>query len=232
MCGAGRGLEGLTGASSLEAESSPRIGGLSDGLWPLHIGRDRLCCPPRLDNFRGLDACSYPHIAAMTQRILKSLLIAAALTASTGIAASPAVADVVVKKPHITIGPGGFGVERPGVGAQTHGFGARHRNSGLKKQRIVSRSLKIDAARTCSYKLRADAAAYGYKGVELIDTDIEQLGRAKFAIHAKAKLFDGYSYQIDGYECLVDHGEVITTSDLAPAKVHDTVIGGGFFNFN
>lgn len=168
----------------------------------------------------------------MRQRILKSLLAVAALAASASIIASPATAEIVVKKPAfglkkpgVVIGPGGIDVHKPGVVVKKPRL-------GLKKEPVfASRSLKIDAVRTCTFQLKADAADYGYKSVELIDTDIEQLGRTKFVIHSKAKLFDGFDYQVDGYECLVDHGEVITTSELAPAKDYGAVFGGGVFKF-
>jgi hypothetical protein len=69
--------------------------------------------------------------------------------------------------------------------------------------------LKRHALSSCSTQLRQDAYKFGYKGARLTDTDIKQVGKNTFIVYAGAKLYDGYSFSHQPYECTVKHGRVI-----------------------
>jgi|GEM_PF-4448022 len=166
----------------------------------------------------------------MINRIMTTTLVAVALAASTSIFAAPAVADTGFKhgvhKAHKgnSFHRRGFNHRRAALlkkkkealfGHRSHGRFNRHHTpvrygvNDYGQSRFEVRKLKREALYSCTAQLRRDAFNFGYKGARLTGADVKQIGKDKFAIHAGAKLFDGYKLNHEAYECTVKHGKVI-----------------------
>lgn len=94
-----------------------------------------------------------------------------------------------------------------------------------------------DAIYTCSCQLEIDAHKYGYKDAGFRRTPyVEQVGRNKFVVKGRAKLFDGYDYSRQSYDCLVRKGKIKRATDIYPVRYNNNHnrrngFGGVSFSF-
>jgi len=74
----------------------------------------------------------------------------------------------------------------------------------------------------CACQLEIDAYKYGYKeGAFRRTPHYEQIGPNRFIVKGTAKLFDGYDYSRQGYDCVVKRGKIKRASNLYPVKFDD-----------
>lgn len=143
----------------------------------------------------------------MFKKLIKTGIASVALAASAFFIAAPASADA---------GPN-WKVERG------HHFGGKHgrfRINDWGQTRFQVRRMKRNAIDACAYQLKADAHAYGYKRARIVDFKAKQVGKRRFRVYTKAKLFDGYKVRYDTYDCVVRRGYVAKAGDLRPIKFH------------
>ena len=89
------------------------------------------------------------------------------------------------------------------------GFKAKTFKAGFGYSPFFVAKLKKQALSVCSAQLRHDAYKFGYKGAQLTGAKVKHIGKDKFVVHAGAKLYDGYSFGHEAYNCTVVHGKVI-----------------------
>lgn len=96
-----------------------------------------------------------------------------------------------------------------------------HRNGyGQTVQEV--KYLADKAIYACACQLDIDARRYGFKDGNFHDTPYyEQVGPNKFVVKGGAKLFDGYDYSRQSYECVVKDGYIRNTSNLYPVRYRD-----------
>lgn len=70
----------------------------------------------------------------------------------------------------------------------------------------------------CSCQLDLDARRSGYRGSDLRRPHVQQIGPAGFKIVGNAKLFDGYDYSRQRYDCVVRRGSVHRATDIHPVR--------------
>lgn len=76
-----------------------------------------------------------------------------------------------------------------------------------------------EAIYACSCQLEIDAHKYGYKeGSFRRAPHVEQIGPKKFVVKGGAKLFDGYDYSRQSYDCLVRRGRITRATDIHPVS--------------
>ena len=92
--------------------------------------------------------------------------------------------------------------------------------------------LAAEAIEACVCQLEIDAYKYGFKDAGFHGTPyLEQISRNRFIVKGSAKLYDGYDYSKQSYECVVRKGKIKDASRLYPAAVrksHDRGRGGRF----
>ena len=128
----------------------------------------------------------------MLNRMIKTGIASVALAASavliaTPASASPLAAPVALK----SVGQWG--------------------QSAYEVQRLTEEALYA-----CECQLAVDSISYGYRDASIKNYEIQQIGYDKFKIYATAKLFDGYGYQAQQYDCLVKGGRLLNASHLTP----------------
>ena len=179
-----------------------------------------------------------PHIRFMFNRMTTKRIAAVALAASAIIAQAPATAEgfnqdrgfkstviaakkakaVKAKKAKIVKAKA---FKAPVVKKQVikakaikaasfnRGFKAKTFKAGFGYSPFFVAKLKKQALSVCSAQLRHDAYKFGYKGAQLTGAKVKHIGKDKFVVHAGAKLYDGYSFGHEAYNCTVVHGKVI-----------------------
>lgn len=151
----------------------------------------------------------------MINRIMKTGVVAVALAASTLLAAPASAQDG-------RRGDRGFNTSvdlRGGpVNVRRNQRGvARHHNASLNQFGQTPREVQylIDKAiYECSCQLDLEARRSGYKGSDLNRPRVEQIGPAGFKVTGNAKLFDGYDYSRQRYDCVVRRGSVRRATDI------------------
>ena len=79
--------------------------------------------------------------------------------------------------------------------------------------------LADEAAYACTCQLEIDGSRYGFEGAGFRGTPyIEQVGKRRFIVKGNAKLYDGYNYSAQHYECSVRHGTIRGAKRLTPAN--------------
>ena len=79
--------------------------------------------------------------------------------------------------------------------------------------------LSSNAAHTCASQLELDGHRYGFVDAGFKVTPyVEQTGKNRFIVKGTAKLFDGYRYSIQHYECGIRRGSIRGASSLTPAN--------------
>ena len=74
----------------------------------------------------------------------------------------------------------------------------------------------------CACQLEIDAHKYGFEDGAFRSTPhYEQVGPNKFVVKGTAKLFDGYDYSRQSYDCVVRRGSIRNASNLYPVKYRD-----------
>ncbi len=168
----------------------------------------------------------------MMKRIMKIGVTAVALAASA-LLATPATAqpgnraDLGVSAAELRGGAGDF---RRGRGDRTVFRGRRQNDKGRNIHHQVFlneygqtpkevRYLIKDAIYACSCQLEIDARKYGYKDAGFRRTPhVEQIGPRRFIVKGRAKLFDGYDYSRQPYDCVVRKGKIRRASALYPVR--------------
>ncbi|MEM7663144.1 MAG: hypothetical protein AAF292_12930 [Pseudomonadota bacterium] len=144
----------------------------------------------------------------MMNRIMKTGVAAVALAASA-LLATPAVAQSA------SFGQNGFS----SVGFQTvkyRGHGYHLNRFGQTPEEV--KYLADKAIYECDCQLQVNANYVGYKGAELRRIRYDQVGPNKFIVYGRAKLFDGYDYRRQPYECVVRRGRIRSASNLYPVR--------------
>lgn len=108
--------------------------------------------------------------------------------------------------------------------------GHRGHNKGYKRKvqlnkfgqtRQEVRYLASKAIEACACQLEIDAYKYGYKAASFRNTPYyEQVGPNRFVVKGTAKLFDGYDYNRQSYDCVVKRGNIKRVSNLYPVAYH------------
>ena len=156
----------------------------------------------------------------MMKRIMKTGVVAVALAASA-LLATPAVAQVNgfgergVTSSELRGGPG-FRGDRSFRHDRQYGHSPRLNEFGQTRAEV--QHLVDQAIYECDCQLKLDADYVGYRGAELRRPRVEQIGKRKFVVHARARLFDGYNVNRQSYECLVRRGSVRRATDLFPVQ--------------
>lgn len=70
----------------------------------------------------------------------------------------------------------------------------------------------------CSCQLDLDARRSGYRGSDLRRPQVQQIGPAGFKVVGNAKLFDGYNYKRQAYDCVVRRGSVRRATGVHPVQ--------------
>ena len=71
----------------------------------------------------------------------------------------------------------------------------------------------------CACQLEIDARKYGYKDGTFRDAPYyEQIGPNRFIVKSAVKLYDGYDYSRQSYDCQVKHGKVRRAANLYPVS--------------
>jgi hypothetical protein len=71
----------------------------------------------------------------------------------------------------------------------------------------------------CACQLEIDGYKYGFKDATFRSTPYyEQVGPNKFIVKGTAKLYDGYDYSRQGYDCVVKRGSIRRASNLYPVS--------------
>ncbi len=79
--------------------------------------------------------------------------------------------------------------------------------------------LADEASYACACQLELDGHKYGFKDAGFQGTPyIDQIGKNRFIIKGTAKLFDGYNYTSQHYECSVRRGNIRGATRLSPAN--------------
>ena len=95
-------------------------------------------------------------------------------------------------------------------GPQLNAFGQTYREA---------RNLADEAAYACACQLELDGHRYGYQDAGFRGTPyIEQVGKRRFIIKGTVKLYDGYNYSAQHYECNVRRGDIRGATRLSPAQ--------------
>ncbi|MEO0883776.1 MAG: hypothetical protein AAFY34_13750 [Pseudomonadota bacterium] len=150
----------------------------------------------------------------MMNRIMKTGVVAVALAASA-LLATPAVAQT-------EFAGGSFG--QRGVSdarlqkVHHRGYGHQVRLNQFGQTPAEVKYLADRAIYECSCQLQIDARYVGYRGADLRRVRYEQVGRNRFVVYGRAKLFDGYDYRRQPYECVVRRGKIRRASDLYPVQ--------------
>ena len=88
--------------------------------------------------------------------------------------------------------------------------------------------LAEEAAYACTRQLKLDGHKYGFEDAGFRSTPhIEQVGKRRFVIKGTAKLFDGYNYSAQHYECGVQAGSIRRATNLTPARFASRRRGNG-----
>ena len=88
--------------------------------------------------------------------------------------------------------------------------------------------LAEEAAYACTRQLELDGHKYGFEDAGFRSTPhIEQVGKRRFVIKGTAKLFDGYNYSAQHYECGVQAGSIRRATNLTPARFASRRRGNG-----
>lgn len=128
---------------------------------------------------------------AMLKKLIKTGIATAALAASAILIAAPASAQAWGNQGFYNV------------------------NQYQQSPRQVKR-LKLRAIDACICQLDYDAAAYGYRDARAVDYVAEQIGPRRFKVYTKAKLFDGYNYNVTNFDCVVRRGEVVRSTPIQP----------------
>lgn len=105
--------------------------------------------------------------------------------------------------------------------------GDRPHNRRVRNQRFNQygqtrrevRHLIDQAIYECSCQLEVDAHRYGYQDGGFRRTPhVEQVGKRRFIVSGRAKLFDGYDYSRQRYECVVRRGKIRRATNLHPVR--------------
>lgn len=95
-------------------------------------------------------------------------------------------------------------------GPQLNAFGQTHQEA---------KYLADEAAYACACQLEIDAQKYGFEDAGFRDTPyIEQVGKRRFIVKGNAKLYDGYNYTAQHYECSTRRGTISGATRLTPAN--------------
>ncbi|MEM6411940.1 MAG: hypothetical protein AAF683_10445 [Pseudomonadota bacterium] len=146
----------------------------------------------------------------MMNRIMKTGVAAVAFAASA-LLATPAVAQSV------SFDQRAFS----SVGVQTVNYRGRGHRVSLNRFGQTPDEVRYLADRAiyeCDCQLQADANYIGYRGAELRRVRYDQVGPNRFVVYGRAKLFDGYDYRRQPYECVVRRGRIRRSSDLYPIQ--------------
>lgn len=122
----------------------------------------------------------------MFKRLIKPAIASVALAAAAVLVAAPASAGTALK----------------------HGKKIVQVNKWQQTPKQVKR-LKKRAIDACLAQLEYDAYAAGYKDINVKRFTAKHVGPKRFKIYTKAKIYNGFNYQIDNYDCLVRKGQVI-----------------------
>jgi hypothetical protein len=91
--------------------------------------------------------------------------------------------------------------------------------NGYGQTRQEVKFLADKAIYACACQLEVDANKYGFKdGVFRSTPHYEQIGPNKFIVKGAAKLYDGYNYTGQAYDCEVKRGSIKHASNLYPAN--------------
>jgi len=97
-----------------------------------------------------------------------------------------------------------------------------HHSPRLNAYGQTIRQAKIladEAAYACVCQLELDGHKYGFEDAEFRGTPyIEQVGPRAFIVKGTAKLYDGYNYTRQHYECGVRRGQIRRATNLTPAN--------------
>jgi len=148
----------------------------------------------------------------MMKRIMKTGVVAVALAASA-LLATPAVAQTAS---FTQTGFSQAGFQTVNHRGRGYGHQVRLNQFGQTPQEV--KYLADKAIYECDCQLQLDANYVGYQGAQLRGVRYEQIGRNKFVIYGRAKLFDGYEYRRQPYECLVRRGSIRRATDLYPIQ--------------
>lgn len=183
----------------------------------------------------------------MINRVMKTGVAAVALAASALLANLPANAQERVRIDRsvsglqlrggsdVTLRGGqGFGLNevrgRQNFRGERGSRGRANRNRRNDKRRNVNlngygqtrQEVKILADKAiyaCACQLEVDAYKYGFEdGVFRSTPHYEQIGPNKFIVKGTAKLYDGYDYTAQNYDCQVKRGGIKHASNLYPAN--------------
>lgn len=138
----------------------------------------------------------------MLKKLIKPAIASVALAASAMLIAAPASAGTWQKS---------VNVSKPLKVSKT--------NKWQQTPKQVRR-MKRRAIKTCLAQLEYDALAAGYKDVHVKNFTAKHVGPHRFKIYTQAKVYNGFTYQFDNYDCIVRKNQVVrkTYVQLANAK--------------
>ena len=162
------------------------------------------------------------HGGHMINRIMKTGVVAVALAASTLLAAPAIAQDGVrsnraVSQAQLRGGPNERLQRDRGGRADLRQV--RFNDYGQTLREV--KHLADKAIYACTCQLEIDARKYGYKDATFRNTPYyEQIGPNRFVVKGTAKLFDGYDYSRQSYDCVVKRGDIKRASDLYPCLLY------------
>lgn len=151
---------------------------------------------------------------------MKTGVVAVALAASALLAAPANADDVRRGESNFTTTQfrGGPANARGNRGQNVRNRGHRSNLNQYGQTPRQVQALVDKAIYDCTCQLDLDARRSGYRGSDLLGTHVEQIGPAGFRISGTAKLFDGYNYKTQGYDCAVRGGSVRRATEIYPVQ--------------
>ena len=179
------------------------------------------------------------HRGSMINRIMKTGVVAVALAASA-LLTTPATAQQGARSDRANSGVQfdnrsdtvlrGGNFERARGNRNNVRSDNRRRNQGnhnvshkkvhlnaYGQTRQEVKYLADKAIYACACQLELDAYKYGFKDAAFRSTPYyEQIGPNQFIVKGTAKLYDGYDYSRQSYDCVVRRGDIRKASNLHP----------------
>lgn len=191
------------------------------------------------------------HIDPMINNVMKIGVAAVALAASalltpTATAQNGVRFDRSVSSDQLRGGPSNIRDGNDFQGRRdirnNHNDRSNRRGSQFNAYGQTQREVKYladEALYACACQLELDGHKYGFDDAGFRGTPyIEQVGKSRFIVKGTAKLYDGYSYTAQNYECGVRSGHIRNASRLTPANYasyrnrrRGNSIGGFGFSF-